>query len=152
MAITNWIDAIAEVFELPLTDKGLEMHSYRLFGVAEYPESLSVWPCALSYPTGVVMKYGSTSYDLWTGRTEIHVAPDMKAVHWPFLLEFYNLIKTAVAAHYTLNGLVDYFLLRVEGGQSVEGPVGLQFGVENPHWGFVVHWIVKEKTTVNISG
>jgi hypothetical protein len=145
--IENWIDLIAAVWGDVSDGKGGTVRSYRMYEVAEFPASLSEFPCAVSYPTKVVCEYGAgNSIDLWDGKTEFHLVPNIDRAHTPYLLQFFARIRDAAALHMTLGGVVDYFILRME-DKSIEGPVELKWGGEEPHWGLVVYWRVKENVS-----
>jgi hypothetical protein len=148
--IENWIDAVAKVFEISDGQGGL-VKSFRVFEKDEFPNALSQFPSAISYPTGVQAIYGEASMDIWTGITEIHVDPVEKS-NLADVLRYVNRIKTAVAANITLGGLVSYFILDQDGGQNIVGPVTLDFGDPSPNTGFIVHWTVKENTAVIVGG
>ncbi len=148
--IENWIDEVAKVFEIS-NGRGGKLRSFRVFERNEFPESMSDFPCAVTYPTEVRMKYGETAHDLWNGVTELHLFPNTQKTNIPETLRYYARIKSAVAAHITLGGLVSYFILDQE-GPSVQGPVALSFGELGEHMGLIVHWVVKENESVSVSG
>jgi len=54
MAVENWIDEIAKLFEISDGRKGT-VKSYRAYEKADFPEAITVYPCAITYTTGVKM-------------------------------------------------------------------------------------------------
>ena len=151
MAIETWIDTLADAFNFVYTG-ALKVQTYHLYSDPQFPPALSTFPCALSYPTGVTCYVGDgAAYDIWTGKTEIHVTQNADFASLKFVLPFAGLIKAAAAGKVTLGGLVAYFLLRTS-GQSIEGPAKLVYGQESPHWGYVAHWVVKEMSTTQLTG
>jgi len=149
--IETWIDALARVWEIP-DGRGGALKSYRLFEIDEFPSTISVFPSAISYVTGVQAMYDAASaIDLWTGITEIHCFPENKS-RMAEALRYFERIKAAAAANITLGGLVSYFLLTQDAGQNIIGPVSLEYGDAAPNTGFVVHWTVKENVTTVVGG
>lgn len=151
MAIENWIDSIAAVWDSVDNGKGGKVRSYRVFEKDEFPEALTDFPCAITYPQGVKATYGSVSVDLWRGATEFHLFPNEKKNNFPALLRYYRRIIVAAAANLTLGGKVAHFLLLPD-EQNIRGPVVLQYGTEMLHHGLMVYWEVKELTTVTVTG
>lgn len=150
MAVTDWIDEITRLWEVS-DGKGGQVRSFRVFEKEEFPEALSTFPCAITYTEGVRDRYGQgVSVDLWRGVTEFHLTPDLNRRAFPNLMRFFARIRDAAAGNVTLNGKVSWFALRTEGGDSIEGPVKLQYGTENVHYGLVVRWEVKEMVMVAV--
>jgi hypothetical protein len=77
------------------------------------------------------------------GVTEFHVAPSLDMGLIPSLLQWPGLIAAKAAANMKLGGLVHNFVLQARDDQ-ITGPVELKFGDEQPHWGFIAYWEVKE--------
>jgi hypothetical protein len=151
MAISNWFDTLTEVFEITVRNETVK--SYKL---KEFPETIKGVPSALSYPTAVSYTYGSGQglIAIWEGVTELHLSTDInKSKNFPLISEYYAAIVTAAAGNVQLDSKVDYFLLRdaANGGPSIEGPVELVFGQENPHHGLLVYWRVKELSTITVT-
>jgi len=148
VAIESWIDQIAKAFEID-DGRGGTVLSYRVFERAEFPESLSDFPCALTYPTGVTSQYSVSgpAIDLWTGQTEFHITPNVDKSSFPQVIKYIARIRNAAAQNIRLNSTVEHFLLRVT-DVSIQGPVELRYGSDEPHLGLMVYWIVKE----NVSG
>ena len=144
MAVENWIDDLAKVWEFK-DPAGKTVKSYRLFNKTEFPESISVFPCALSYPTGVTNEYSVSSIpqDKWEGKTEFHLSRNVSKDQFPYIIKFFAKIRNAAAGKITLGGKVVEFRLAQE-SKSIEGPVALQYGEEAPHLGLVVYWQVTE--------
>lgn len=151
MAIESWIDALAKRWEI--TDhRGKTLKSYRLFEKAEWPEALNEWPCALTFPIELVSTYtaGGPNVDLWKGRTEIHMFPDVGKHHYPDIVKTIARLRDAAAGQITLGGLVSYFLLATDEA-SILAPVVMVYGTEDPHLGIIVNWRVKELSDVTVA-
>lgn len=147
--IENWIDALCRVWEVPNGMNGT-VKSYRLFEQAELPESLSEYPCAITYPLQARMVYGETAYTIWTGVTEFHLEPTVSKQNIPEILRYFSRIHAAAAANVTLGGLVSYFTLDQE--QSIQGPLAMDYGDQAPGMGLMVKWIVKTNDSITIGG
>ena len=147
MAVTDWIDEITEVWEFN-NGKGGLVKSYRLYENNEFPEALSVFPCAISYVTSVETQYslGGPCIDTYEGVTEFHLVPNVSKVNIPYILPFFKRIRDAAAAHMNLGGLVAWWMLKTGGEPSIS-LVTLQYGAENPHLGLMVRWSCKENVT-----
>ena len=152
--IENWIDELAKVWEISDGHFGT-VHSYKLVEKAEFPSSidpkdLDKSPIALTIPGTLEPEYseGGPKFGLWTGVTEFHVAPDLDYGRLPALLPWYGMILRAATSHMKLNNTVELFLLDTQG---IVGPIGLTYGSEAAHWGFNVHWRVKERLESQIT-
>lgn len=152
--IETWIDELAKVWEISDRKFGT-VHSYQLIKKAEFPsainpQDLGTSPVALSIPSGMTAEYsaGGPQIGYWTGVTEFHVSPDLDYGRLPQLLPWYGVILKAAAGHAKLNNTVELFLIDAPG---IVGPLGLQYGDETPHWGFNVHWKVKERLESQIT-
>jgi hypothetical protein len=148
MSVETWIDEIADLAGTVDNGKGGKVRSYQVFKKAEFPESLTVYPCALTYTSEVRPEYslGGPCVDMWYGITEFHLAPGVAKSNYPFIMRFFARIKAAFALHMTLGGKVAYVQLRID-EPGLQGPVTLQYGDEEPHLGIVARWVVKESTT-----
>jgi len=141
MAIENWIDEIAKQFDLS-DGAGGTVKSYRMH---EWPESLTQFPCALTYviswqPVSGI-SVGGPMKALYRGVTEIHVGNVAKQ-NLPKCHGYFGRIRNVMAAHLQLGGLVDDF--RFAGDRTaVQGPARLEYGNDDPHLGFVINWEVK---------
>ncbi len=145
MAVENWIDDVARLWEIR-TPAGL-VKSYRMFEKTEFPESLSTFPCAITYPVTVKPNYAAgASYDLWTGKTEFHLSGNLSKAAYPWILPMFARIRNAAALSIGLGGKVSYFVVT-----EITGPVALQYGGEEPHNGLVVSWTVKENEAVTVT-
>lgn len=146
--IEDWIDALCDVWMMD-TGNLATVKSYRLIGDADrFPESVDPardFPMALSIPSDMTPEYsfGGPLLGFYRGVTELHVAPNVSKAWLPSLMKWYGKILTAAAGNMTLGGRVELFLL--DGENSIEGPLALQYGNESPHWGFLVRWRVKER-------
>lgn len=155
--ITEWIDAVQNVWagiqgdgfdyvRAPLLIKRAEMPS------AIVAKDLGLNPIALSMVGETQYKYslGGPIEGFYQGVTEFHVAPNLDRTHLPALLYWPRLIVRAAAANMKLGGLVHNFILQDRADQ-VSGPLGLQYGDESEHWGFIVYWEVKENLNTAIT-
>lgn len=152
MAVTDWIDTLSGLWG-ELTDGHKNVRSYKVFTKAEWPGSLSRFPCALSRVVSVSSEYSaSISHDYYVGVTELHLTSDRGMEKIPYCMAWYARIRDKAAANLKLGGLVDEFRLRRgEGSPSIEGPLGLKYDEEPEHWGLLIHWTVKELVTVTVS-
>lgn len=150
MAVENWIDEITKLAGSVSNGKGGKVRSYSVFRKAEFPEVLTIYPCAISYTTEVTCIYShGASYDLWKGVTEFHISAGVQKTIYPELMRYFALIRNAFALHRTLGGKVAYCQLRVDEA-SMQGPVTFQYGDEAPHLGILARWEVKELTSVTL--
>lgn len=149
MAVENWIDEICKLWEID-DGRGGTVRSYRVFERQEFPAAITQVPCAITYTTEVTSQYslGGPLIDMWQGQTEFHLTLDIDKSYYPELMRFFAKIRNAAAGSMTLSSKVDHFLLRVDEGPSIQGPITLQYGSEEPHLGIIVYWEVKE----NVSG
>lgn len=147
MAVTDWIDKIAKDFEIS-DGKGGTVVSYRAYDKNNFPESLTVFPCAISYVTGSRNQYslGGPCIDFYNGVTELHLTSTTSKALIPYVMGFFARIRNAVAGDITLDSTVDHWLLRLD-MDSIQGPAVLQYGQEEPHYGLIVNWEVKESVT-----
>jgi hypothetical protein len=152
MAVEQWIDEICNLWGEVSNGRGGLVRSYHVFDKDEFPEAISVFPCALTYTVEVDNQYsfGGPLIDYWRGVTEFHLFPNVDKRNYPQIMRYFARIRNIAAGHMKLNSKVEHFLLRNEhdGGASIIGPVVLQYGTENPHHGLIVSWTVKE----NVSG
>jgi len=148
MAVEDWIDALARLWEIA-DGRGGTLKSYRSYERAEFPEALTVYPCALTYMVDVTHEYsaGGPAVDVYNGRTQFHLFPSAAKSLMPQAMRFVARIRNAAASSITLGGTVAHFALRRD-VPSIEGPVVLKYGSEEPHIGLIVNWRVKE----NVSG
>jgi hypothetical protein len=150
MAIENWIDEIAKLWGTMKAGK-VVVKSYQVFGKAEIPEALSVYPCAITYTTSVNSQYstGGPCIDIWTGVTELHLCAGVEKQNYPEIMRYFARIRNAAASKMQLNGKVAFFQLASE--NSIEGPVKFTYGEEAEHLGLLIHWTVKENVTGDFS-
>ena len=144
--IEDWIDEIAKTAGLVVGPGNRRVVSYQLFGKAEYPESLTVFPAALTFVENVSLEYGldGAGRNFWQGITEFHLTGDLNRKRLPEVLLYFGKIRDAFAGNMTLNGKVASFTLRGNGESSIVGPVELAFGSEKTHFGLITYWKVKE--------
>lgn len=146
--IDSWIDKLCNIWAMDAGNMRT-VKSYRLIGDADrFPESIDPardFPMALTLPSDFSPEYsiGGPLIGFWRGVTEFHVAPSVDKSLLPSLMKWYGKILTAAAGNMRLSGTVEIFML--EGENAIEGPLALQYGNESPHWGFLVHWRVKER-------
>jgi len=150
--IEDWIDNLAKRWEIS-DGKGGTVRSYQVFERNEFPETITDPPCVLTIPKRVVYKYSSGSqYALHYGISEFHLTLDAKKERLPEMIRYYHRILVAAAGDVTLGGLVEYFMLSQEEGEgSLIGPAELKYGGEEPHWGIVANWIVKESLSITVA-
>lgn len=152
--IESWIDNLAKVCGTIEAGKHKLLRAYRMYQVAEMPESLTEFPCALQFIESVQTTYSATGVctNIWRGLTEFHLSSDLSRRKLPEILLFYGRIRNAFAANITLYGSVAYCLLDPERTDNIEGPLDMKYGNEASHFGLVAHWIVKEvETGVTVS-
>lgn len=153
--IITWLDKIAAVWAAIPAHQGAQVRTVQVFRTinrAEFPETVPVFPCVLTYPTSVNAAYGSgsISIDLWTGRSDFFLFPSVERKYYPALFPYFQRIKEAAAASVTLGGAVEHFLLQET--NSMEGPVELTYGNdEAPMLGITVNWEVKVVNPVTVS-
>lgn len=148
--IERWIDELAKVWQISDRRFGT-VRSYMLIEKAEFPSTidpaaLGTQPVALTIPGWFKPEYsaGGPHLGFYAGVTEFHVAPSKDYGLIPSLMPWYGLILKAAVGHIKLNNTVEYFLIE-DREDAIAGPLALQYGSENPHWGFLVHWKVKER-------
>lgn len=142
--IEDWIDEVAKTAGLVPAGNEKRVRSFQLFGRSEFPESLTTFPCALTFieESGLEYQLGGGGRNFWKGFTEFHLTPDLNRKRYPEVLLYFKRIRDAFAGNMTLNGKVASFTLRAE--TSIQGPAELQYGGEKPHFGLVAYWQVKE--------
>jgi hypothetical protein len=147
VAVENWIDALCAIWEIS-DGKGGQVRSYRAFEKNEFPEAITDVPCALTYTQGVIMEIAASGgKSFWRGVTEFHLSQGVDKSHFPEYMRYFARIRAALAANMKLGGLVDHLKVNVAVTPSVQGPVVLVYGSEEPHHGIVVYWEVKEDET-----
>ena len=146
MAVENWIDEITKLWDTVSDGQGSYVRSYRVYEKAEFPEAMNIFPSAITYTLDVTPVYsaGGVQVEFWNGVTEFHISPDVDKSRFPGLMLYFARIRAAAASNLQLNGKVAHFLIRIEGGPGIQGPVVLQYGSEAPHHGLMVFWKVKE--------
>lgn len=151
MAVTDWIDALTRRWGTIEDGRGGTMRSYGVFERAEMPESLSQFPCVVTYITGVpVIQYsqGGPNVIVYNGVSEFHVTPNVSKGNYPYLMTFYDKIIVTAAGSITLGGLVQHFLLAKSDPIK---PAVLTYGSDEPHLGLVVNWEIKEIVQLSVS-
>ncbi len=148
--IENWVDELCKIWETINVGVNGTVKAPRLVERAEFPASidpstLETSPVALTIPGSMAPEYssGGPLIGFWTGVTEFHVCTNLDHSKLPSLLLWYGKIFRAAASHVKLNGTVELFLINND-DRGIVGPVALQYGDEDPHWGFLVNWRVKE--------
>jgi hypothetical protein len=146
--IENWIDKLAENCGKVYAGQGRSILSYKLFGNTELPESLSVFPCCLTFPGPLRSSYSASGVctNIWQGTTEFHLTSDLNRKKLPEVVLFYKRIRDQFAVDMSLGGSVAYCILDPE-GESISEPTAMRWGGENEHFGLIVHWVVKEVET-----
>lgn len=148
MAVELWIDEICDLAGTVSNGRGGRVRSYYVFKKAAFPDSISVFPCALTYTTELRASYslGGPSTDIWYGITEFHLFPNEAKSNYPAIMRYFARIQAAFAGSMTLSGKVAYFQLRTDEA-GLQGPVTLAYGSEEPHLGIIARWMVKEDTS-----
>lgn len=149
MAVEQWIDEICKIAGSVPNGKGGKVLSYSVFEKSNFPEGLSKFPCAITYTTQVVSTYSISGpcVDMWKGVTEFHLSAGTAKTDFPDIMRYFARIRAAFAGRVTLGGKVAYCLLSTE-EPSLQGPVVLTYGTEQPHYGIVARWVVKEISSV----
>lgn len=146
MAIELWIDEVAKLAgSVKAHNKGY-VRAYLVFSKTEIPETITEFPCAITYVQGLRTQYnqGGVCIDILDGVTEFHLFPDTKKANYPELARYFGKIRAAWAANMSLSGKVDHCILKPD--QSME-IVAMTYGSEAEHHGIMVHWEVKENVT-----
>lgn len=144
MAVENWIDKIAKLWATIEDGRGGFVRSYSVFEKDEFPESLSRYPCALTYIARVpTVQYSASGPGVvvYRGVSEFHLTANVKKNQMPYVIRFYDRIMRAAAGSVTLGGAVSHFLLAESDPLQ---PGILTYGDEAPHYGIAVNWVVKE--------
>ena len=155
--IPAWIDAMQDVWRT-ISGNGFQtVNAPYLIKHADYPTALDpaklmTEPIALSMIAETKFQYsaGGPNIGFYQGVTEFHVAPNVEHGLLPSLMQWPGLIVVAAATHLNLGGLVEHFALQDRDDQ-ISGPMELQYGDENPHWGFIAYWEVKENVNTAIT-
>jgi hypothetical protein len=152
MAVEEWADEIAALAGTVGDGRGGKVRSYAVFKKAEFPEAITVYPCAITYTAEMTPSYslGGPCIDLWHGVTEFHLFAGVAKSNYPALMRYFARIKAAFAGAMTLGGKVAYCQLRID-EPGLQGPVVLQYGGEDPHLGIVARWVVKEDTSADFT-
>lgn len=146
MAVTDWIDEVVKLAgSVKAHNKGY-VRAYLVFKKTEIPETISEFPCAITYVEGLRASYsqGGPCIDLWDGVTEFHLFPDLNKSNFPEMIRYYGKIRTAWAANMSLGGRVEHCVLKAEEAITM---VKMTYGSEAEHHGLMVHWEVKENVT-----
>lgn len=144
--LEEWIDLVAKKVGQVGDGKGGFVRSYMLFEKNEFPESLTVFPCVLTYTEDVVMTCPDSgpNVDVWRGISEFHIVPGTKKSDFPTILGFFSRIRAVFATDRTLGGKVQFCKLSIE-GPSIEGPIVFNPNTEVATQGLIAHWTVRER-------
>jgi hypothetical protein len=146
MAIEDWIDKLVDVAGSVDAGNKKKVRAFYVFKKTEFPESITDFPCALTFTENVSMDYpdAGPNRDEWQGIIEFHITNNTKKSNYPTIMRYFSRIRTAFKANRIL---ADNVILKLQGqnGPSIEGPVTLQYGDEQQHLGLLVHWIVRER-------
>ncbi len=147
MAIEAWIDELVAVAGSVLSHNGGQVRAYSVFKKKEIPETLNIFPCAITFGFRMVPSYSDSGpcIDLWEGSTEFHLYPDVKKANYPETMRYFGKIRNAFAYRRRLGGLVDHLAI-----QEMT-LVTAQYGIENEHHAILVTWQVKERVTSEIT-
>lgn len=143
MAVENWIDKICDLMSVS-DGAGGHVRSYHVYDKSEFPESLSQFPCAITYIVGYTPLYsaGGPLKGIYRGRTELHLTDSVDKSKMPGLMLYLARLRNVCSGAMQLGGLVDHFILVAE-PSAIVGPSVLQYGSEEPHLGYIVNWQVK---------
>lgn len=151
--IETWIDTLCAVWATIDIGDFKSVRSYHLVKETSFPASinpaeLEQSPIALTIPASVQPMYSvGHKHATWYGVTEFHVAPDKAMSRIPSLLPWYGRIWRAAALKVQLSGsganIANFVIIDRQDG--IQGPMSLQYGAEDEHWGFIVNWIVEEE-------
>lgn len=155
--IEQWIDAVQDVWRGIAVNDFTSMQAPYLLKKAEFPSAinpadLAAAPLALTIVNSTQYMYsaGGPQEGFYKGVTQFHVSSGLDFADLPRLLKFPRLIVVAAAANLQLGGLVNHFALEDRDDQ-IDGPKPVQYGDEEPHWGFDVYWEVKENVNSAIT-
>ena len=150
MAIEDWIDDVVQVAgSVKSHEKGI-VRAYQVVSKAEFPESITVRPCVLVYPTSVVFQLSAgMSKEIWRGVCEFYLFPNKNKSNIPTIVKYYRRIRDAFAGAVTLGGKVDHFCF-APGENSLEFSV-LQYGDEAEGHGITVRWEVKADVSSEVT-
>jgi hypothetical protein len=151
MAVTDWIDEIAKAWGTIDDGKGGKVRSYRVFEKAEFPESISIFPSAITYITDIPFcnySAGGPNEVRYNGQSEFHLYPNVSKGNYPSMMLVYQRIFEAAAAHITLQGKVSEFILTK---QNPIKPGVIRFGTEAEHLGMIVSWTVMEESNLIVN-
>ncbi len=153
MAFSDWADALSMLWEQLDTGKGRgKVTAHHMYKKDDWPSSITKFPTALSLIQDVELDYalGGPNTDYYNGFTELHIVGSDDPKELPYVMGFYKKIRNLAAANMTLkvDGVksADNFKLRAP-GPSIQGPVKMQYGSEDLHWGLLIFWQVFEDTT-----
>lgn len=148
MGAENWIDKITALWGTVEDGRGGYVRSYRVFERNEFPESISEYPCVITWitkPTVIQYSAGGPAVVVYTGISEFHLFPNTNKTNYPALIKYIDRIIRAAASSITLGGAVSHFLLAPTDPLV---PGVLAYGSEEPHHGIVVNWVVKENPVI----
>lgn len=148
--IETWLDALCDVWGGISAPGFKSVRSPYLVKKHEFPSALTAdddYPIALTIPDNLdpIYSAGGPKEGTYTGVTNFYMTPGLDYADYPSLIPWYGKIWKAAAASMKLGGLVHSFMVT-----SVKGPVGLYFGDETLHWGFIVSWSVKDTNNSTI--
>lgn len=155
--ISDWIDALQDVWMSIQVDGASTVRAPYLFKKAEFPSAIDpadllVNPIAITVVGERQYKYsaGGPNECFYQGVTEFHVSPSRDMGLIPQIEKYPDQIAIKAAANMKLGNRVHNFVLQDRPDQ-ITGPVELQYGDENPHWGYIVYWEVKEIMNATIT-
>ncbi len=146
-----WVDLISALWEtLEVPGVNGSITTYKIASVDDFPESLSEFPCVITYPFEADPTYsaGGSSQIKWSGVSEFHVIQGVSKSQMPLLLKFPKRIVQVAASSVMLGGAVCSFMLTPgEPGGAIQGPLGVAYGADQENFGFMVNWEVVENIT-----
>lgn len=156
--IEDWVDEVCRLAGTVAAGGKGTVRSYFCFKKTDFPETLTEFPCAITYVQSMRLEGGSDSGPticFWRGVTEFHICPSTGKQFIPEVLPYYGRIIEAFLAERTLGGLVTEFgLIKNDEGEAIVAG-NLDYGGGEPgvkHLGLVAYWRVKEKVTGLVLG
>ncbi len=136
--LASWGKALTDVWGEVVVEKKRVIS----YGFDKVPESLNVFPSAISFITDVDPAYslGGPCRAVYPGKTEFHVTGSLLRSQMGFVMKFMDEVIKTAAKHITLGGLVVDFKINPNGVRLMQG----SWGNENEHFVIEVSWTVQE--------
>ncbi len=152
MAIEDWADELTGLWGQISDGQGGNVKSYSMIEKRDFPETIEIVPCALTFIEDMDPFYseGGPLLDFYRGITEFHISKDIAKSNYPDVYKFIRRIRDKAASNMQLNNKVGggNFQIDTEGRPGIVGPIVLTYGIGDPHLGLIVNWTVKD----NVAG